>query len=66
MRVAKIMDSILDLLIGPSLKRDQFANPFAQKYPLNSYFDDSFEASESQVRRFHFQRFAALLGTLPI
>ena len=33
-RVAKVLDSVLEILVGPSLKRDQFDTP----YKVNSSF----------------------------
>lgn len=49
LRVAKILDNVLDALVGPTLERNQFHNPFVERYPLPSFTAASFEVSDSQL-----------------
>ena len=44
-RLADILDSAMELLVGKSLDRDQFRSPYEKSYPLPSFTDKSFESS---------------------
>lgn len=44
-RLAEILDSVMNMLVGPSLIRDQFKTPSDVEYPLRSISDSSFESS---------------------
>ena len=44
-RLAEILDSVMNMLVGPSLIRDQFKTPLDVEYPLRSISDSSFESS---------------------
>ena len=44
-RLAEILDLVMNMLVGPSLIRDQFKTPLDIDYPLRSISDSSFESS---------------------
>lgn len=58
-RLAKVLDSVLDVLVGPSLKREQFDTPYEVcifvflKYPLTQCCKFCFNQNEyERVLRF--------------
>ncbi|XP_065667346.1 uncharacterized protein LOC100214952 isoform X3 [Hydra vulgaris] len=52
-RVVTVIDSVLDILVGPSLKRDQFHIQYEEKFPLASFSEDSFKlvVSKTQINK---------------
>ena len=49
-RIVSVIDDVLDVLVGPSLPRDQFDDLMnTSDYPLDSFTERSFEGSDSQL-----------------
>ena len=44
-RLAEALDSVMNVLVGPSLLRDQFKTPIDEEYPLKSLSEASFEST---------------------
>eukprot|EP00794_Sanderia_malayensis_P004582 gene4582-5184_t len=52
-RVAKLLDSVMSSLVGPSLSSEQFHRPRPNEYPLSSFDEYSFEPCGIEMSKFN-------------